>query len=121
MYFRSVLACFVVLSFILNEASGESIRRLRERYSTHSSPIVKRYHLKWISDQTSFPFSFQLPHYDQELIDYDWYKYDRDTYVTRLENYKPNYFVSKQPYKTKLTLFNYDYKTNEQVNVFQYV
>jgi hypothetical protein len=60
-----------------------------------------------------------LPHYDEELADYDWYKYDRDTYVTQLENYRPNYFVSKQPYKTKLSLFKYDFKTNEQLTTYE--
>ena len=110
MFFQLIWYCF-----ILYGASSDTIRTLREKYSIHSSPVVKRHHLKWISDQTVFPFSFQLPHYDEELADYDWYKYDRDTYVTQLENYRPNYFVSKQPYKTKLSLFKYDFKTNEQV------
>lgn len=84
-----------------------------------NSDIQLRYHLKWITQQTVYPFSFQLPHYDLDLVDYDWYKYDADAYVTQLENYRPNYFVSKQPYKTKLTIFKFDIKTNEQLTTYE--
>lgn len=99
--------------------NGEFLRQLKEIKPATRAEHERRFHLKWISDQTQFPFSFQLPHYDKELIDYDWYKYDEDTYVTKLDNYRPDYFVSKQPYKTKLTIFKYDFKTHEQLTTYE--
>ena len=111
-----LLIVFLTQCLFIN---SEILRQLTGKQPSQKGEQEKRFHLKWISDQTQFPFSFQLPHYDKELIDYDWYKYDKDTYVTKLDNYRPNYFVSKQPYKTKLTLFNYDFHTHDQLTTYE--
>ena len=76
------------------------------------------HHLKWVTHKTSFPIVLTKSHAESGSA-YDWFKYDQYMYVTQLPNYKPDYYVSKQKFKSELTIFNYDTRTHESLTSYE--
>lgn len=97
---------------IANASCGQTIE------PTHNKPII--HHLKWVTHTTPFPIVLQKSH-TASTSSYNWFKYDQYMYVTQLPNFKPDYYVSKQKYKSELTIFSYDQRTHEPLTTYEAV
>lgn len=75
--------------------------------------------LKWVTHKTKFPIVFQKTHNENPDANFDWYKFDEESYVTEMASYKPNYFVSKQSSRSELAIFEYNSQTHEQLTSYQ--
>jgi len=94
--------------------------QFRSLFRIHRFDDAKNnFHLKWITHQTKFPLVLEVSHPDASVSEYDWFKYDQNKYVTSLDIYRPNYFVSMEGFKSELTLFNYDALTHEQLTTYE--
>lgn len=83
------------------------------------SSAKEAHYLSWVTHKTQWPLVLTKYHPASPVAEYDWFKYDDDTYVTSKLDYKPNYFVSKTPYKSDLTIFTYDAKTHEPLTTYE--
>ena len=111
-----IASIFIALSVVSLSASLSD----NFYHKTHRSDDAKsNFHLKWITHQTKFPLVLEVSHPDASVSEYDWFKYDQNKYVTSLDTYRPNYFVSMEGFKSELTLFNYDALTHEQLTTYE--
>ncbi len=77
-----------------------------------------QFFLHWITYQTKWPITIENSLMKNSNCD-DWFKYDTQSYVSQLPNFKPNYFISKDSQKTELTIFNYNVSSHEQLTTYE--
>lgn len=78
------------------------------------------FYVDWITDMTKFPITLTKFHPSNvHAQEYDWFRYDKYTFVSQLPSFKPNYFISKEADRSDLTIFNYNMNTHEALSTYE--
>ena len=81
-----------------------------------------KHHIKWVTNQTSYPIKLSLPIDDallNETTNWDWLKLSKNKLVTQLPGLFDNILVTESDSASNLYILNYDNVTHAELSTYE--